>query len=85
MKIIVHSNHLGMSPESYWLSPGTIAGCFGSYVWYYVSRWEWTPDREHATVLDQAEAETVLTDARIRYEQVKSYQPMKIEFTVVER
>lgn len=85
MKLIIHSNPLGMSPESYWLNPSTIAGYFGSSTWYYVTRWEWTRDRENATVLDKAEAEVVLTDARLRYEQVKSYQPMKIEFTIVER
>lgn len=85
MKIIVHSNLLGVSPEFYREHPGVIAGCFGSHVFYYVSRWKWGHDRESAAILDKDEAEKVLTDARIRYEHLKSYQPIKIEFTVVER
>jgi hypothetical protein len=85
MKIIVHSNPLGASPEFYKEHPGVIAGCFGSNVFYYVSRWTWSHKREEAATLDKDQAEQVLVDARVRYEHLKSYQPIKIEFTVVER
>jgi hypothetical protein len=85
MKIIVHSNPLGASPEFYKLHRGVIAGCFGSQIWYYTSRWNWTTREEDAEVLEQAEAEQVLIDARIRYEHLTSYQPIKIEFTIIQR
>jgi hypothetical protein len=84
MKIIVHSNPLGASPEFYKEKPGIIAGCFGSIVWFYVNRWTWSRNQNEAAVLEQADAEQVLTDARLRYEYLKSYQPIKIEFTVIE-
>lgn len=85
MKLIVHSNPLGASPELYRETPDVIAGCFGSAPYYYVSRWEWAPDRERATVLDKEHAIQVLTEARARYEHIKTRQPIKITFTVVEK
>lgn len=85
MKLIVQSNPLGVSPEFFRERPGVIAGCFGSAPYYYVKEWEWAPRREQATVLEKDEATRVLTQARLRYEGLKSYQRIEIGFTVVEK
>jgi len=84
MRLIVQSNPLGASPEFYRQHPGVIAGCFGSKPFYFVKEWEWSDRPEDAAVLDKEETTRVVTEARLRYEGLKSYQKIKVGFTVVE-